>query len=328
MTTITSNMTLDEKLLDAARMGDELTIQSVLAAKPAANPKARDPLGNTALMLAAANGHPQCVKILLKPCGARWVNGEGKDALMVAAQAGHADCVAALIGDGMAMRVSSRRFGASTALTLAAAHGHSDVVELLIPASNLDHQNKEKRTALILASMGGHLDCVKQLDLVTDRSKTDEFGHTAFLAAISKNRPECVRYLMQYEDLNSDARHGWTALMYAIWSGSDACLPVLRPYSDIGILSTGGDNALMLAASMGIRRPGVLELLMPGSGPEDFVAYRCKEAEKLARRSKHLDVADRIRGFATAAQEKLELQKTCNASDQELAVPDRRQRRL
>ncbi len=328
MTTITSNMTLDEKLLDAARIGDAATIQSVLASKPAATAKARDPLGNTALMLAAANGHPECVKILLKPCGARWVNNEGMDALMVAAQAGHADCVPALMGCGLAERVNSRRLGASTALTLAAAHGHSDVLELLIPASNPDHQDKEKRTALILAARGGHLDCVKQLDLVTDRRKIDEFGHTAFLAAIYEDQPECVRYLMQHEDLNSYAHYWCTPLMFAIRSWSHKCVPVLRPYSDIGILDFCGQGALMMAADMGISSPGILELLLPGSGPEDFEAYRCKEAEALARRSKHVDVADRIRDFVTARQEKLQLQDTCASSDQELAVPARQQRRL
>ena len=328
MTTMTPNMTLDEKLLDAARMGDALTIQSLLATKPAANPKTRDPLGNTPLMLAAANGHPHCVRILLKPCGTRWVNERGWDALMVAALAGHAQCVAALMGDGMAQRVSSGRSGAFTALILAAIRGHAHVVKLLIPASNANHQNERRRTALIYAADCGHLECVKQLDLVTDRRKIDMFGRTAFLTAIFANQPECVRYLMQHEDLNSHVCDGLTPLMYAIWRYNYKCIPVLRPYSDIGVLSSEGESALMLAAGNGISRPGVMELLLPGSGPEAFAAYHCKEAEKIARRRKHVDVADRILGFAIAAQEKLELQETCNASDQELAVLTRQQRRL
>ena len=329
LSTMTTTTAPHDVLLDAAGAGHLPLILSLITATPAANPKARDTHGNTALMLAAAHGHADCVNALLKPCGTRWVNTDGMDALMVAAHAGHAPCVAALMTNGMSGWVSSMRSGAFTALTLAAANGHTQVVELLLAFSSPNHQNKNQRTALTLAAKGGHLGCVKLLAPITDRSKQDEFGQTAFLAAISANQVECVRHLMQYEDINRLTHFGWTALMFAIWSGGHACIPVLRPDSDIGTLSSDGkQNALMLAASMGNGEPGVLEYLLPGSGPEDLDVYRCLQSEKIARRRKHFDVADRIHAVAAAMNQKIEIQKVCDAQDRELTDQVQRARRL
>ena len=329
MIAVTTYTSAPDALLEAARVGDRQSILNLLAANPPANPKARDARGNTPLMLAAASGHVDCVNVLIKPCGLRWVNDMGMDALMVAANAGQAQCVAALMGDGMTERVSSKQSGSHTALTLAATRGYTRLVELLIPLSNPDHQNTNRRTALILASKGGHLDCVKLLAPITNRRTTDEFGNTAFLSAIASNHTDCVSHLMQFEDLNLIGDFGWNPLMFAIWSGGHDCSPVLRPYTDIGTLSIDRkENALTLAAGMGLRKPGVLEWLMPGSGPEPLDAYHCLKAEKKARRRNFVDIADRIRAAAAAFHQKLELEKICDASDRELINQTQRSRRL
>jgi ankyrin repeat protein len=101
-----------------------------------------DPAGRTALMLAAAGGHADCVKPLLPPGGeprARVLRPDkkGRNALMLAAAAGHADALDALLHQqwvvGALTLADLRRSDADgrTALDLAEAGVHKHVVRLL-----------------------------------------------------------------------------------------------------------------------------------------------------------------------------------------------------
>lgn len=101
-----------------------------------------DPAGRTALMLAAAGGHAECVKAVL-PAGnenrARVLRPDrkGRNALMLAAAGGHADALEALLHNSWVqgdLRLADLRRtdpDGKTALDLAEAASHKQVVRLL-----------------------------------------------------------------------------------------------------------------------------------------------------------------------------------------------------
>ena len=94
--------------------------------------------GRTALHLAAIEGHPEVVKLLLE-------EGADKDAATVEGQL---------------------TVGGQKALHLAALHGRSEVVKLLLEAgADKDAVDLEGRTALDLAIERRHLEVVRLLEV-------------------------------------------------------------------------------------------------------------------------------------------------------------------
>jgi ankyrin repeat protein len=103
---------------------------------------AADRQGRTAAMLAAANGHVDCVSALLSgtyglsKATMDKVDKQGRNVLMLAAEGGHGDVVDALLhrwgddGPGLAYLKAVDHEG-HTALDLAAAAGHAPVAKLL-----------------------------------------------------------------------------------------------------------------------------------------------------------------------------------------------------
>jgi len=87
------------------------------------------------------------------------VSSEFDLALRLAAEHGHTECVRLLIP------VSNPKDQYSSALQLAARHGHTQCMELLIPVSNPKEHNSY---ALQEASSNGHLACVELLYPVSE----------------------------------------------------------------------------------------------------------------------------------------------------------------
>lgn len=84
-----------------------------------------------ALMLAAENGHVECVELLI-PISDPLAEYEDSNPLTTAAFNGHADCVKLLIP------VSDPKSGNNGALQWAALNGHVECVKLLIPVSDVE----------------------------------------------------------------------------------------------------------------------------------------------------------------------------------------------
>jgi hypothetical protein len=127
-----------------------------------------DRAGRTALMLAVAGGHAECVKALLPPGGdgrARILRPDkkGQSALMLAAAGGHADALEALLHNPWA----------ANALTLA----------------DLRRTDPDGKTALDLAEAGPHKQVVRLL--WTEMAAKAAFeGDLATLKAALEKRPE------------------------------------------------------------------------------------------------------------------------------------------
>jgi len=136
-------------------------------------PCAQNAVGQTALMVAAFEGHEGCVRALLESgvdSGIELHDGTGNTALILASDSGHADIVELLLTHApppqknkkvpsLADAVDSN---GNSALIYAAHRGHIDVVkELLAYKCNVDLQNTAGWTALMIASKGAKVGVVK-----------------------------------------------------------------------------------------------------------------------------------------------------------------------
>ena len=122
----------------------------------------------TALILAAAGGHLDCVKELLsRGASIEAMDSSRRTALICACLNGRVDCVEELLRRGAEINKQDG-FGA-TALNRAAANGHLECIKLLMEQScirlvierscKIDFANQNGMTSLASAALGSHYDC-------------------------------------------------------------------------------------------------------------------------------------------------------------------------
>lgn len=112
----------------AARSGNEKLLEYLLS--NGSNILIKNKYRDTAISLAALQGHSGCIKLLVK-AGALVNPEEGNwSPLNYAAFAGHTDVAAYLIEQGA--KVDARAPNSMTSLMLAARNGHMEVVQLLL----------------------------------------------------------------------------------------------------------------------------------------------------------------------------------------------------
>lgn len=151
----------------AARAGDAVATRMLLAAGADAN-VALPSAGETVLMTAAKAGNPEVVRALLTG-GVEGVSllelGEARAAARIAEAAGYALPTNPAIATNYADVNARERLYGRTALMIAAAAGHGDVVALLIESgADVNLADLEGSTALSLARNSGHLDVAAQLE--------------------------------------------------------------------------------------------------------------------------------------------------------------------
>jgi uncharacterized protein len=145
----------------AARAGDAVATRMLLAAGADAN-AALPTSGETVLMTAAKAGNPEVVSALLTG-GIDGVSlaelGEARAAARIAEGAGYSLLTNPAIDNNYADVNARERWYGRTALMIAAAEGHLDVVRMLVEAgSDLNLVDEESSTALSLARSYGNLD--------------------------------------------------------------------------------------------------------------------------------------------------------------------------
>jgi ankyrin repeat protein len=149
----------------AARGGDVVATKTLLAARADANTAL--PSGETALMTAAKNGNAATVRALLTG-GADDISlvqlARERVTASVAEASGYSTPFNPTAPRNYADVNARERWYGRTALMLAAAEGHADVVQLLIEAgSDIEATDEEGSTALWLARSAGHLDVAAML---------------------------------------------------------------------------------------------------------------------------------------------------------------------
>jgi len=155
------------------------------------------------------------------------IDEHGNTALSVAAAKGHIEIVNALLAkEGIDANAADQ--DGDTALIWAAAKGHTDIVDALLAKEglNVNFANEHGDTALICAAAKGHTDIVKALLAKEgiDANAADQGGQTALIRAAYKGHTDIVNALLVKEgiDVNVASKYGYTALICAVSQGCRA----------------------------------------------------------------------------------------------------------
>jgi RNA polymerase sigma factor (sigma-70 family) len=217
------------EILKAARVGDAEKVKQLLE-QDARLIAARDPLGNTALILAVNSGHDEIAELLLSA-------GVQPD-LYEAASIGRTEIVAQFLDDDASLLDSYSPEG-FTALALAAHFGHIETLEFLVArGANLNAVSKHimNVTPLHAALFGRRVEAAKVL-IEAGADVTPRRGGTGW------------------------PRAGWTALHYAASFGLVELVELLIARgADIDALDDEGNTPLRVAIELA--QEGVAGLLV------------------------------------------------------------------
>ncbi|KAG5589724.1 hypothetical protein H5410_040238, partial [Solanum commersonii] len=225
--------------------------------------------GETALYIAAENGHTLVVVEILKHLDlqvASLVANNGYDAFHVAAKQGHLEVLKELLHSfpNLVMATDSSN---STALHTAAAQGHVDVVNLLLEIdSNLAKIARNNgKTVLHTAARMGHLEIVKSL-LSKDPEigfRTDSKGQSALHMAVKGQNVGIVLELIKPNPsvLALEDNKGNRALHIATKKGRPQMVQCLISIEciDLNAINKAGETALDIAEKFGM--PEVVSIL-------------------------------------------------------------------
>jgi len=157
-------LSVDARLLDAARLGHEAVVKLLL--EKGAKIETKSKYGLTPLSWAAESGHELVVKLLLdKGAELETKDKYGLTPLLWAARKGYEVIVKLLLEAGNVDMDSKDSYG-QTPLSWAAESGHEAVVKLLLETGNVDVNSKDRNglTPLSWAAENGHKAVVKLLD--------------------------------------------------------------------------------------------------------------------------------------------------------------------
>jgi ankyrin repeat protein len=183
------------------------------------------------LLLAAHNGHAECVSVLLAAGADPNTLDEksGAPPLLMAAQQGHAACVDRLLEAGADPNAINRKNGVFPIL-LAALGGHADCVSKLLEAGADPNAIRKKNGAfpLLVAAEQGHAACVDELleagaDPNAIRKRNGAFP---LLIAAKNGHVDCVASLLDGgADPNAlHKKEGVFPLLIAAKNGHAACV--------------------------------------------------------------------------------------------------------
>ncbi|KAL2081107.1 hypothetical protein ACEWY4_022960 [Coilia grayii] len=145
------------ELREAVKSGDYLAVKLAIASNVDYNLDQEDSSGMSLMMLSAAGGHDDILRLLIKK-GVK-VNGRqknGSTALMHAAEKNFLTTVAILLEAGC--HVNTQTLGGETALMKACKRGNADVVRLLLEyGADSNILSKHKNTAMHFAKISNNL---------------------------------------------------------------------------------------------------------------------------------------------------------------------------
>lgn len=242
--------------------------------------------GESLIQAASADDAQKCALLLAEPMRRHF----RLSALSKAAAYGHTECVRILAP------VASGGADRSFALYMAASFGHPECVELLIPVSNPRGNGSHP---LILAAYNG---CAKTVALLIPVSDPLAEKSRALRSAAENGHAECVKLLLPFS--NHEAQ-GSEALRMAAAHGHFACVELLAP-----LAASRGDASAALALAATYGNADCVDILIPCSDPraDDSLALRlavkhgcCACARSLLHVSAPLIGLDGILASALAA---------------------------
>ncbi|KAG8577537.1 hypothetical protein GDO81_010213 [Engystomops pustulosus] len=228
---------------------------------------------STLLHQAAAQGNVTLLSMLLNEEGLD-INNLSKDghtALYSAAANGHTDCVKLLLTSGA--RVDATVSNGFTALCTAAAQGHSKCAEKLL-AYNADiNYVGGGQTPLYLACKNGNCETVKLLlDFGANRNITTNTGWTPIHAAADSGNTDCLKLLVYYGG-HGDSNKEFDVRLYDIKNKYNSNLEPVISATLINSVDSEGWTAAHIVASKGFK--DCLEILCCHSGLEPEKKDKC-----------------------------------------------------
>ncbi|NDB85218.1 MAG: hypothetical protein EB127_21325 [Alphaproteobacteria bacterium] len=212
-------------IMIAAEMGDVAMTEYFLSQNfpllktfpPASPPK--NQAGETALTLAAKNGHTEVVKVLVgnnkesksgNIANPNEVGADGKTALIHAVERNNLEMVEALLNAKETLEVNASIYRENTENTIplivASKNGFKDIADALIKAgANVNVRDKKLQTALMHAARKGHVDIMNQIINTADQDQNkkndlknavDLEGKTALIHALESPSKNAVRALI------------------------------------------------------------------------------------------------------------------------------------
>ena len=242
--------------LNVAALRGHMNVVALLLSKEA-RVDSRDSEGFTPLLRAAQQGHTGVCELLLNKGKADSEDTEnnGQTALKLAATNGHASTVAMLLLQGA--KVDTRDQKGITPFLASAHYGHTAVCELLLETGKVDIEDETPLgdTALNIAASNGHVNTLSLLLSKGARGDTrSKDGFTPLLAATHEGHPEVCELLLKSGkvDINEVTANGSTAMRMAAFNGQIDTLQMLLlkgAKADIG--DNNGITPLLAAAHQG-----------------------------------------------------------------------------
>ncbi|KAF4147030.1 Ankyrin repeats (many copies) [Phytophthora infestans] len=261
----------------------------------------------------AAEGDLECLEEILDSgrVGVNDVDVDGFTALMVAAAEGHRDVVRALLRRGADVGVRTHELR-STALHFAAKNGDAEIVAALCECDTavVDSWNVNADTPLIWACIEGRAEAVKVLlKHGADVNMLNQYGASTLLCAVmigedpeqdeesDKGRAEIVAMLLEKNGklVNFQDREGSTAMHLATSCGYLECVKTLMAYgADITLRNAIGQTPLEEAQDSELRESGPCVEHLRG-------IWRQLEEEAAARMMAMLEMEEEADKNATGA---------------------------
>uniref|UniRef100_A0A2P2HZ68 Protein fem-1 homolog C-like n=2 Tax=Hirondellea gigas TaxID=1518452 RepID=A0A2P2HZ68_9CRUS len=199
--------------------------------------------GTTPVIIAAKNGHIECVEYLVDKCkanieqvGSIVFDGEtidGAPALWVAAAAGHLDIVAFLLGRGANVNATTK--SNSTPLRAACYDGHLAIVKFLVEHNaDIEVANRHGHTCLMIACYKGHYDIASYLvSLMADVNRKSVKGNTALHDCAESGSLDIMKLLLDSKAKVDVDSYGMTPLLAAAVTGHSHIVEYLISRSDL-----------------------------------------------------------------------------------------------
>ncbi|XP_006823401.1 death-associated protein kinase 1-like [Saccoglossus kowalevskii] len=214
----------------------------------------KDKHGDNAVYWAARQGHSKAIKYLHESCvPTNEQNRSGETPLHIAGRYGQADAVEMLCSLGVDTDVQDK--DGETTLHCAAWHGYTSIVQSLCNASCKPNiQNKDGETPLLCAAVRGHLEIVH---LLTEAGalldETDKHGQCALHLSVRRAHHHVVQYLCDARcNLDIQDKYGETAFHTACRDGNIQIIQMLyQGGCNVDLSNKHGVTPLMLAARHG-----------------------------------------------------------------------------
>ncbi|CAL8264088.1 unnamed protein product [Arctogadus glacialis] len=253
-------------LHEAARAGETGCVREVLSMVAASgvfieyvNTRATN--GQTAVFMAAAEGHTDVVK-LLATAGANLnvKDASGLTPLLAAVSNDKPATAMALIRKGGAVHVTDA--SGQSCLHLASAQGSSELVSMLLRFGVLNLRNVKQKTALYLAAERGHHKCLEMLAAAGANVEIQADESTPLLAATEAQSEPCVDALLKHgADPNVVSRTYWPQLaIHAAAMGDN--VNILRRLAAVTRRELGSGEGEVSPVFVALEKPEMLEVLL------------------------------------------------------------------